>query len=33
VWWGLSLHHYYLDQKIWRVSKARDLQRQFGVSV
>jgi hypothetical protein len=32
AWWGLSLHHYYLDQKIWRVSKAQDLQRQFGIS-
>ncbi|HEV2864378.1 MAG TPA: hypothetical protein VGX48_25490 [Pyrinomonadaceae bacterium] len=31
VWWGLSLHHYYLDQKIWRVSKAHDLQRQLGI--
>ena len=32
VWWGLSLHHYYLDQKIWRVSKTKDLQQHFGVT-
>jgi hypothetical protein len=32
VWWGLSMHHYYLDQKIWRVSKTRELQRHFGVT-
>jgi hypothetical protein len=32
LWWGLSLHHYYLDQKIWRVSKTRDLQHHFGVT-
>jgi hypothetical protein len=32
VWWGLAIHHYYLDQKIWRVSKAKDLQRHLGVT-
>ncbi len=33
IWWGISFHHYYLDQKIWRVSKKRDLQQQLGVAV
>jgi len=27
LWWGFSLHHYYLDQKIWRVSKDSQLNR------
>lgn len=26
-WWGVAMHHYYLDQKIWRVSKDSALQR------
>jgi len=33
LWWGLLFHHYYLDQKIWRFSKTRDLQRQLGIAV
>ncbi|MEW6738064.1 MAG: hypothetical protein AB1489_42705, partial [Acidobacteriota bacterium] len=33
LWWGIALHHYYLDQKIWRVSKKRDLQERFGLTV
>lgn len=24
-WWGFAFHHYYLDQKIWRVSKDKRL--------
>ncbi len=26
-WWGFAFNHYYLDQKIWRVSKDRRLNR------
>ena len=25
LWWGLSMHHYYLDQKIWRPSRSNRL--------
>jgi hypothetical protein len=32
LWWGLLFHHYYLDQKIWRVSRTKDLQQQFGIA-
>lgn len=32
LWWGLLFHHYYLDQKIWRLSKTKDLQRQLGIA-
>ncbi len=24
-WWGFAFHHYYLDQKIWRVSRDRGV--------
>jgi len=27
LWWGLALQHYYLDQKIWRVSRDGALRR------
>ena len=27
LWWGLALQHYYLDQKIWRVSSDGALRR------
>lgn len=30
-WWGFALHHYYLDQRIWRVSRDRGVQRNLGV--
>ena len=33
IWWGLLFHHYYLDQKIWRFSKTKDLQQQLGVAL
>jgi hypothetical protein len=32
LWWGVLFHHYYLDQKIWRVSKTKDLQQQLGIA-
>jgi hypothetical protein len=32
LWWGVALHHYYLDQKIWRVSTTPDLRAQLGVT-
>jgi hypothetical protein len=32
IWWGLLFHHYYLDQKIWRVSRTKDLQEQLGLA-
>ncbi|MEM7204014.1 MAG: hypothetical protein AAF628_27380 [Planctomycetota bacterium] len=25
-WWGFAFHHYYLDQRIWRVSRDRQVQ-------
>jgi hypothetical protein len=25
LWWGMSLHHYYLDQHIWRIGKNAPL--------
>ncbi len=25
IWWGFTLHHYYLDQYIWRFSKSKEL--------
>ena len=31
-WWGVLFHHYYLDQKIWRISKTKDLQKQLEVA-
>ena len=33
LWWGLLFHHYYLDQKIWRVSRKKDLQKHLRVDV
>lgn len=27
VWWGLSLHHFYLDQRIWRTGSSKQLQK------
>lgn len=29
AWWGFSLHHFYLDQKIWRPSKSSLLQKKL----
>lgn len=31
-WWGFSFHHYYLDQKIWRVSKDARLNEDLRLS-
>jgi hypothetical protein len=31
-WWGFALHHYYLDQKIWRVSKDERLRSDLRVA-
>jgi hypothetical protein len=31
-YWGLFFHHYYLDQKIWRVSKDPVLQFELGLT-
>jgi hypothetical protein len=30
--WGVALHHYYLDQKIWRVSRDTGLHRDLKLS-
>ncbi len=30
--WGFALHHYYLDQKIWRVSRDSGLNRDLKLS-
>ncbi|HYO78216.1 MAG TPA: hypothetical protein VE010_17280, partial [Thermoanaerobaculia bacterium] len=27
LWWGLAMNHYYLDQKIWRISGDDALKR------
>jgi len=29
LWWGFSMHHYYLDQKIWRPSKSKSLKQKI----
>ena len=31
-WWGFAFHHYYLDQKIWRVSKDQRLRSDLKVA-
>jgi hypothetical protein len=31
TWWGLALHHYWLDQKIWRIKDDPDLRRHLGL--
>ncbi len=31
VWWGIALHHYYLDQKIWRIRGDDRLRRDLGL--
>jgi hypothetical protein len=32
-WWGFAFHHYYLDQKIWRLSKDKRLNQELKVAV
>ena len=32
-WWGFALNHYYLDQKIWRLSRDQQLNKDLKVSV
>jgi hypothetical protein len=32
LWWGLALHHYYLDQRIWRVRGDPALRRNLGLA-
>jgi hypothetical protein len=32
LWWGLALHHYVLDQCIWRVSKDARLRAELNVA-
>jgi hypothetical protein len=29
LWWGLSIHHYYLDQNIWRIKRDPMLRKQL----
>lgn len=31
-WWGFAFNHYYLDQKIWKVSKDRQLNQDLKLS-
>jgi hypothetical protein len=31
-WWGLALHHYILDQRIWRFGEDPELRRHLGVA-
>lgn len=30
-WWGFAFHHYYLDQKIWKVSKDQQLNKDLQI--
>ncbi len=32
LWWGLAINHYYLDQKIWRISGDSALKRNLGLA-
>lgn len=32
TWWGIAFHHYYLDQRIWRVSKDQRLKSDLKVA-
>jgi len=32
LWWGLALHHYVLDQKIWRIQGDAALKRNLGLA-
>lgn len=32
LWWGLAIHHYYLDQRIWRVSRDPELRSNLGLA-
>ncbi len=31
VWWGLALHHYWLDQRIWRIKEDPELRLHLGL--
>ena len=31
AWWGLALHHYVLDQRIWRIRGDETLKRNLGL--
>jgi hypothetical protein len=31
LWWGLAIHHYYLDQRIWRVRQDPALRETLGL--
>ncbi len=32
LWWGLALHHYVLDQRIWRIKDDPELRRHLGLA-
>jgi hypothetical protein len=32
IWWGIALHHYVLDQKIWRIKEDPELRRHLRVA-
>ena len=32
LWWGLALHHYVLDQRIWRIKDDPELRQHLGLS-
>jgi hypothetical protein len=32
LWWGLAIHHYYLDQKIWRIRGDAQLKKNLGLT-
>jgi hypothetical protein len=31
MWWGIALHHYYLDQRIWRIQEDPALREHLGL--
>jgi hypothetical protein len=32
AWWGIALHHYVLDQKIWRIAGDPELRKNLGLT-
>ena len=32
LWWGLALHHYVIDQRIWRIKEDPELRKHLGLA-
>ncbi len=32
LWWGLALHHYVVDQRIWRIKEDHELRKHLGLA-